>query len=113
MGKLKPGQYLVLEFDFSRVTRTPKIAEFVEFLRGEINHGLSEFKLKYTKDLGESFASATSAFRENDPVGNLRELIGAVDHALEDIQESGDEDHPLWDVQGVSLFQTTTHHNTS
>jgi hypothetical protein len=101
-----------LEFDFSRVTRTPKIAESVESLRGEINYGLSEFKLAYTNDLGESFASATSAFRENDPAANLRDLIGAVGHALGGIQERGEEDHPLWGVQGASLFQTTTHHNT-
>jgi hypothetical protein len=102
-----------LEFDFSRVTRTPKIAESVDFLRREINYGLSEFKLNYTEDLGESFASATSAFRENDPAGNIRSLISAVNHALQGIQKRGKEDHPLWDVQGVSLFQTTTHHNTS
>jgi hypothetical protein len=82
----------------------------VEFLWGEINHGLSEFKLKYTKDLGESFASATSAFRENDPAGNLRALIGAVDRVLRRVQEEGKNNHPLWDVQGVCLFQTTTHH---
>jgi hypothetical protein len=85
----------------------------MEFLRREINYGLSEFKLAYTNNLGESFASATSAFVENDPAGNLRDLIGAVDHALQGIQKRGKEDHPLWDVQGVSLFQTTTHHNTS
>jgi hypothetical protein len=101
-----------LDFDFSRVTRTPKIAESVEFLRGEINHGLLKFKRAYTNDLGESFASATSAFKENDPAGNLRGLIDAVDSALQGIQTRGKKDHPLWDVQGVSLFQTTTHHNT-
>jgi hypothetical protein len=90
-----------LEFDFSRVTRTPKITESVEFLRREINRGLSEFKLKYTNDLGPSFASATSAFKENDPAGNLTDLIDTVDQALQGIQERGKGDHPLWDVKGV------------
>jgi len=100
-----------LGFDFSR--RTPKITESVEFLGREINRGLSNFMLEYTNDLGESFASATSAFKENDPAGNLTDLVDAVDRALQGIHKRGKEDHPLWDVQGVSLFQTTTHHNTS
>ena len=81
----------------------------MESLRGEINHGLSEFKLKYSKDLGDSFASATSAFRENDPAGNLSDLINAVDYALQGIRKGNEKNNPLRDVQGVSLFQTTTH----
>ena len=93
-----------MEFDFTRATRTPKIAESVEFLRGEINHGLSEFKLDYTKDLGESFASATSGFIQNDPAGNLTDLVNAVDRALQGIQKRGEESHPLWGVRGVCLF---------
>jgi hypothetical protein len=101
-----------LEFDFSYIIRTPKIADSVEFLREELNYGLSKFKRTYANDLGESFASATSTFRENNPAGNLRSLIDAVDDALQGIQKRGKKDHPLWDVRGVSLFQTTTHHNT-
>ena len=85
----------------------------MEFLRGEINRGLSEFKLEYTEDLGESFASATSGFTQNDPAGNLADLINAVDRALQGIQKRGKEDHPLWDVRGVSLFQITTCRNAS
>ena len=109
-GIVKPGQYLVLEFDFSRVTRTPKITESVEFLRREINRGLSEFKLKYTNDLGPSFASATSGFKEDNPARNLKVLVNAVNRELRDIQKRGEEGHPLWGVRGVCLFQTTTHH---
>jgi hypothetical protein len=110
---VKPGQYLILEFDFSRVARRRNINESVESLAREINRGLSEFKLEYTKDLGESFASATSGFIQNDPAGNLTDLVNAVSRALQGIQKRGKEDHPLWDVQGVSLFQTTAHHNAS
>ena len=65
---------------------------------------LSEFKLEYTKDLGESFASATSGFIQDDPAGNLTDLVLAVDRALQGIQKRGEKDHPLWGVQGVCLF---------
>jgi hypothetical protein len=106
-GIVKPGQYLILEFDFSRVARPRNINESVEFLRREINRGLSEFKLEYTNDLGESFASATSGFIQNDPAGNLTDLVNAVNRALQDIEKRGEENHPLRDIRGVCLFYTT------
>ena len=111
-GIVKPGQYLLLEFDFSRVARTRKIDESAEPLWREINRGLSEFKIRYTKDLGESFASATSGFIQNDPAGNLTDIVNAVDYALQGIQERGEENHPLWDIRGACLFHTTAYHNT-
>jgi hypothetical protein len=100
-GIVQPGQYLILRFDFSRVTRHH---ESTESLEREINRGLSKFKLKYTKDLGELFASTTSSFTQNDPAGNLTDLVLAVHRALQGIQMRGDKDHPLRDVRGVSLF---------
>jgi len=109
-GIVKPGQYLILEFDFSRVTRTPKIDESVESLKREMNRGLSKFMHVYSKDLGESFASITSGFVPSDPAGNLTDLIKAVDRALQGIQKRGKESHPLWGVRGVCLSQTTTHY---
>ena len=111
-GIVKPGQYLVLEFDFSRVARPCKINESVESLRREINRGLLEFKHMYANDLGPPFASAPSGFVHNDPAGNLTDLVNAVHFALQYIQERGEEDHPLRDVRGVYLFYITAYHNT-
>ncbi|KIX01561.1 uncharacterized protein Z518_09287 [Rhinocladiella mackenziei CBS 650.93] len=65
---------------------------------------LSMFKYEYTRYLGESFASQTSTFVENHPAGNLERLINAVDGTLQDIHERGEEDHPLWNVQGIYLL---------
>ena len=107
---VQSGRYLILHFDFSRVARPPNINESVESLKREINRGLSNFVHVYTKDLGQSFASATSGFKENDPARNLKVLVNAVDRELRDIQKRGEEDHPLWGVQGVCLFQIATHH---
>ena len=41
----KPGQYLILEFDFSRAARPRKIEKSAESLGTEINRRLSRFKL--------------------------------------------------------------------
>ena len=111
-GIVKPGQYLVLEFDFSRIPRPLKLDESVEFLRAEINDELTEFKREYTDDLGQSFALATSGFKENDPTGNLKKLVKAVHRALRDIKRKGGKNHPLRDVQGVCLFYIIVYHHT-
>jgi hypothetical protein len=115
-GIIQPGLYLILEFDFSCVARYYNLHESAESLAREINRGLLRFKGRYTKYLGESFASDTSAFMKNDPAGNLRCLIKAVDLALQNIRDrdkKDEKDDPLPGVQGVCLFQTTAHHNTN
>ena len=104
-GIVKPGQYLILEFDFSCVARSRNIDDSVEALRSEINDGLEEFKLEYADDLGQSFASATSGFKENMPARNLKVLINAVNRELRDIQKRDEENHPLWGIRGVCLFR--------
>jgi hypothetical protein len=111
-GIVRPGQYLVLEFDFSRVPRPLNINESMECLKIEINDRLSEFKREYTNDLGQSFESATSGFIQNNPARNLIILVDAVDRSLRDIKKRGEENHPLRDIRGVYLFYTTAYHNT-
>jgi hypothetical protein len=113
---VQPGLYLILEFDFSCVTRSGSLHESAESLAREINLGLLRFKDHYAKYLGESFASNTSTFIKNDPAGNLRCLIEAVDLALRNIHsrnKKDEKDDLLPGVQGVCLFQTTAHHNTN
>ena len=103
-GIVKPGQYLILEFDFSHVRRSREVDKSAEYLLTEINDMLSQFKLDYGKDLGESFVLETSDFIQNDPTRNLTQLVLAVNRALQDIHNRGEEDHALWDVQGVCSF---------
>ena len=81
-------------------------------LKKVINIGLSRFKRDYTEALGESFASETSNFIiEANPAGNLHALVLAVSRALRGIHDRGEEKNPLWDVEGVCLFWTTTRYN--
>lgn len=100
-GEVMPGQHLVLNFDFSGITRSPLIEESTEFLAMEINQTLLEFKKTYAKYLGESFELEISGFIPDNPVGNLRILIVAVHEALQDIHDKGDKNHPLFGVKGV------------
>ena len=100
-GKVIPGEYLILEFDFSRISRSPEIENSTKFLALEINETLLDFKSKYVKYLGESFESEMSRFVTDNPAGNLRILIAAVDRALQDIHNRGDKNNPLFGVKGV------------
>jgi len=116
-GIAQPGQYLILQFDFSCVARPRNIDESTKSLAREINLGLLRFKGHYTKYLGDSFAADTSAFVENDPTGNLRRLIEAVDLALQNIHDrdkKDEKDDPLPGVQGVCLLllHAIMHSNT-
>lgn len=108
-GKVLPGQYLVLNFDFSCIDRSPPIEKATQSLAQEINETLLDFKLRYVDFLGESFALETSRFIDSNPVINLRILIAAVDRALGDIHNKGDKNHPLFGVKGVCLFQIAVH----
>jgi hypothetical protein len=111
-GIIKPGQYLILQFDFSRVARPQKIGQSTKSLHREINLGLWEFRHTYGKHLGDFFESETSRFQlEQDSTDNLTHLIKVVDFVLQDIHDKGQNGHPLWDVRGVCLFYTTIHHN--
>jgi hypothetical protein len=103
IGEVKPGQYLILGFDFSRPLPS-ELDKSTKSLQREIARGLLRFKCDYAKALGQYFLSATSDFVENDPGANLTCLVEAVDCVLQDIHDRGQEDHALWDVQGVCLF---------
>jgi len=99
-----PGQYLILNFDFSRIDRSPPMEKATQSLAQEINRTLLRFKRTYVDYLGESFALETSHFIDSNPVLNLGILIAAVDDALGDIHNKGDKNHPLFGVKGVCLF---------
>jgi len=103
-GIVKPGQYLILQFDFSRVARPQKIGESTKSLHREINLGLWEFRHTYGEHLGEFFESATSGFLDQESTNNLTHLIKAVDFVLQDIHDKGQNGHPLWDVRGIFLL---------
>jgi len=99
-GRVQPGRYLVLEFDFSSVTRPRNIDEFVASIKKNIHRGLLKFKLDYAKYLGQSFESKVPDV-DRHPASKLEYLTHTVDHILDDIHRRGENDHPLWDVRGV------------
>jgi len=111
-GTIQPGKYLILQFDFSCVSRPHNISESTDSLHREMNLGLRRFKRTYGKHLGEFFASKTSGFRQHESTDNLRNLIDVVDFVLQDIHRTTIpygmyEEYFCWQMSMIRL-QTNT-----
>lgn len=104
-GKIVPGQYLVMKFDFSAISRPSKIDLAAGRLEIGINMMMDRFKKTYNEYLHDSPAwREISLFETDDPVRNLYVLVTAVDNALRHINKGGNKNHPLFGVNGVRPF---------
>lgn len=99
---MRPGEYLVLKFDFSIVDRCPDLDKAAGGLAEYINQTVLEFYEKYGEYLGRS---ADQLISENMnsmyPINNLGKLVRTVDKAIKKAIRSGDEKHPLANLKGV------------
>ena len=92
-GKVKPGQYFILKFDFSTVERSPNVDATAQHLKICISQTFKEFYNTYVTYLGED---AKTLIDPDSPALSLRQCVGRVNSA---IQKSGDES--LTGIQGV------------
>lgn|SRR5271154_7046530 len=94
-GKVKPGQYFILKFDFSTVERSPDVDAAARYLKMSISQTFEEFYNTYVTYLGED---AKTLIDPDSPALSLRRCVERVNSA---IQKSGDES--LTDIQGVRI----------
>lgn len=98
-GKVSPGQYLVLAFDFSKVNRSPNLETAEESLGGMINNAVEAFYQTYAPYLGHK--SSEELIKEkissSDPVKSLGRIVNLVREALIAVTE---RDDPLNGVKG-------------
>jgi hypothetical protein len=97
-GKVKPGQYFVLKFDFSRATRSLDVAEADKALKRMISTDFELFYDTYGMYLGED---ASKKINPDDPADSLTRCVMLVNKALKDARQRGDK--ALADVQGVRM----------
>lgn len=94
-----------MRFDFSAISRPPKIDLAAGRLEVGINMMMQRFKGTYDEYLHDSPAwEEISQFETDDPVENLYRLVTAVDNALRRIYKGGNKNHPLFGVKGVCPF---------
>ena len=94
-GKVKPGQYFVLKFDFSTVDRSPDVNIAARNLKMSISQTFEEFYNTYVTYLCED---AKTLIDPDSPVLSLRRCVERVKSA---IQKRGDE--ALAGIQGVRI----------
>ena len=100
--KVRPGEYLVLKFDFSGVDRSPDLNEAAKLLADNIINTLWRFYHQNSRYLG---GHVDQLIRENidqqNPIGSLSRLVMLVNFAIKDAVKSKDTEHPLANVKGV------------
>ncbi|KAG0336155.1 hypothetical protein BG000_006872 [Podila horticola] len=91
-GKVSPGQYLVLAFDFSKVNRSSNLETEEESLGGMINNAIEAFYQRYAPYLGHK--SSEELIKEkissSDPVKSLGRIVNLVGEVLDAVTERDD-----------------------
>lgn len=100
--KVRPGEYLVLTFDFSQVDRCPDLNRAAENLGNDITTKLIDFYEGNSRYFGEP--SDKLIARQIDwryPISNLNSLVMLVHRRITEAMSSNDAQHPLANVKGV------------
>ncbi|GJJ77513.1 hypothetical protein EMPS_09872 [Entomortierella parvispora] len=102
-GKVTPGQYLILSFDFSAVSRSPDMKAAERSLAGMINNSTEDFYQLYAPYLGEYTGNQLTyeLISSSDPVISFRKCVTLVQKALNAAKEVED---PLFGVKGIYLL---------
>ncbi|KAG0196105.1 hypothetical protein BGX28_000135, partial [Mortierella sp. GBA30] len=102
-GKISPGQYLILAFDFSKVNRSPNLETAEESLGGMINNTVETFYRVYAPYLGKATGKQLTdeLISPSDPVRSLGRCVTLVQEALNAVMETDD---PLYGVKGIYLL---------
>jgi hypothetical protein len=107
-GRVTPGQFFTLKFDFSITDRSSNAVEASQFLKNSINQSLRDFYETYSGYLGEGANKLSRDIAPERPVDNLRDCVRLVRKVLLSRRY-----HQLADVQGIYLlvdeYDTFTH----
>ncbi|KAG0264059.1 hypothetical protein DFQ27_001452, partial [Actinomortierella ambigua] len=101
-GKVTPGQYLILAFDFSAVNHSPDVEVAEASLNDMLNNSIRAFYMTYAPYLGT--ATSYQLIKEStspDAVESLAACVSLVQEALKAVTE---EDDPLAGVKGIYLL---------
>jgi len=94
---MKPGQYFVLNFDFSIITTDENLTEANEALIRTLNSSIETFYATYAAYLGENFADLRQKIDSKDPNTNLERCVNSVRRAIEN-------DERLAGIEGIYML---------
>ncbi|KAF9385135.1 hypothetical protein BGX21_001137 [Mortierella sp. AD011] len=101
-GRVIPGQYLILPFDFSEVDRSRDLSVATKSLADMINGTVKQFYMTYAPYLGDK--SSDQLIKENispRAATSLRDCVISVQARLNNVMG---KDDPLYGVKGIYLL---------
>ncbi|RPA89499.1 DUF1703-domain-containing protein [Choiromyces venosus 120613-1] len=103
--KITPGEYMILEFNFSAVNCTRDLNKAAEELALSIITRLKRFYEDYYPYLGGSLGQMISEnINQRSAINSLANLVQLVNRTLREVKNRGDKKHPLANVKGIYLL---------
>ncbi|RPB19297.1 DUF1703-domain-containing protein [Terfezia boudieri ATCC MYA-4762] len=96
-GRVNPGQYFVLKFDFSQINPSPDLPEANEELIAFLNHTIEGFYRKYAAYLGGNFTDLCQNVDNRRPNLSLRWCTNSVQYAIQ-------QDERLAGIEGIYIL---------
>lgn len=110
-NKVKPGEYFVLNFNFSAVRRGPDLTKAAQGLSDGINGSIGLFYEQNHSYFGISAEKLISErINWENPISSLDGLVRLVNQTLAEIKDGGNARHPLTNIRGVSDRQPSLDH---
>ena len=81
--KVKPGQYFILKFDFSKITKRQDLTQANETLTKFLNSSIQSFYRTYAAYLGESYADLCKDIDNMEPNISLQLCVESVRDAIQ------------------------------
>jgi len=95
---------MILSFNFALVRRTRDLNQAARGLEANILCAIKGFYCTYHRLLGKTLEELVSGYiNYENPIASLQNLVGLINYHLSTIKNSGDYQHPLISIQGVSV----------
>ncbi|KAF9343265.1 hypothetical protein BGX34_007009, partial [Mortierella sp. NVP85] len=101
-GKITPGQYLIMPFDFSVIDRSPDLDIARNSLNDMLNSAIRAFYMTYAPYLGT--AASHQLIEDRVSPSALASLADCVNLVQETLNSVRDKDDPLFGVKGIYLL---------
>jgi len=94
---VKPGQYFVLKFDFSKINPNPDLTKAHEALIQMLNSSIKRFYKEYTAYLGGNSEALCQGINSDNPTVSLDRCVHSVRRAMQN-------DEQLAGIEGVYVL---------
>ncbi|KIX05417.1 uncharacterized protein Z518_06289 [Rhinocladiella mackenziei CBS 650.93] len=94
---VKPGQYFVLKFDFSKITPDPDLTKANDVLIKMLNSSIESFHEEYAAYLGGNYEALRRGIDSGEPSVSLEKCVRSVRRAIKN-------DEQLASIEGIYLL---------